>query len=91
MKKNLDLQAGIKRGKFEYQNSKSETNPKSKCLKLKTKKETKQCPVRTFLSMVILFWSLEFWSFVFVSNFVLRISDFFNFRVTSWQKIIINQ
>ncbi len=52
--------------KFEARNSKSETISKSKCSKFKT------------MLVVISFWSFEFWSLGFVSNFDIRISDFFN-------------
>jgi hypothetical protein len=57
------------RPKFEARSTKYETNPKSKCSKSKTKAAWYDA-FRSFS-----FWSLEFRSFEFVSNFDIRISD----------------
>jgi hypothetical protein len=58
-----------KRFKFEARSTKSETNPKFKCSKSKTKAAWYNA--FGFFS----FWSFEFRSFEFVSNFDIRISD----------------
>ncbi len=52
--------------KLEYRNSKSETISKSECSKFETLAPTQ---------LVLMFWSLKFKRFEFVSSFDIRISD----------------
>jgi hypothetical protein len=69
MPQNLNTFVRFKKNpKSEIRNPKPETNPKYKGSKFQTK--TIYCRGRCFL-----FWLFGFWSFEFVSNFVLRASD----------------
>jgi hypothetical protein len=73
--------------KSEIRISKFETNSKSKFLKFQTKaiqnsKSQKKHP--TAESCLFLFWSFEFWSFGFVSDFGFRASNFTSVRVRLW-------
>ena len=63
----MGLGNGLQLKKTEIRSTKSETNSKPKCSKLVPNGHLRAGELNTK------FWSLEFWSFSIVSDFVLRI------------------